>query len=113
MVPQVVDDALDRAAVEEVAIGVGQLRLEHPAYPPAGDRVRESQRKHADDRRQEVPEHRSVENITEQQSSESEIAESKIEGWCEVVADNAVSGFASAQGESNGNREPIRNDCHS
>ncbi len=113
MVPQVVDDTLDGATVEEVAIGVGQLRLEHPSNAPAGDGVGERERKHAHDCRQQVSEYRSVKDITEQEGGEREIAESKIERQREVVANNTDGGFARADRQGKSNCEPIGSDCHS
>jgi hypothetical protein len=44
MVAEVVNHALDRAAVKEVAVGVGELGLEDPPNPPASDGVGERQR---------------------------------------------------------------------
>ncbi len=111
MVPQVVDDALDSATVEKVAIGVGQLRLEHPSHAPAGDGVGERERKHAHDCRQQVSEYRSIKDITEQEGGERKIAESKIEGRREVVANNTDGGFAGAHGEGKANSQPIGSNC--
>jgi hypothetical protein len=54
MVPEVVYDALDGSAVEEVSVGVGELGLQDSSYAPAGDSVGEGEGEHADDRGQEI-----------------------------------------------------------
>src|SRR4029077_17494052 len=64
VIAQVVDHAFDCAAVEEVAVGVRQLGLEHPAHTPPGDSVGQGQRKDANDGREEVSERCSIQDVT-------------------------------------------------
>ena len=42
VVAKVVDDALDRSAVEEMPIRIGKLRLENAPNPPPSNGVRQS-----------------------------------------------------------------------
>jgi len=49
VIAEVVDNAFDRAAVEQVAVGVRQLGLEDSADAPTGDGVRKRESKDAND----------------------------------------------------------------
>src|SRR6266571_3674819 len=86
VVAKVVNHTLDSATVEEVAIGVGQLRLEHAADAPAGDGVRERQGQNANDRREEVAEQGAIQYVADQKASKCEVAEGYEEGTSDVVS---------------------------
>ena len=75
--------------VEEVAIRVGQLRLEHSTHPPASDSVSERKRQHENNGGQEISACRAVENITSQEAGKTHVSERGIQGRSEVNPKNA------------------------
>ena len=65
VVPEVVDDSFDGTAVNEMAVGVGELGLEDGANAPAGDGVGKGEGQDADDGGEEVAEQRPVNEIAQ------------------------------------------------
>src|SRR5215467_16225791 len=94
VIAQVVHDSLDCSTVEQVAVGVGELRLEYATDPPAGDGVRQRQREQADDGGEEVTEQRPIEHVADEKPSQSEIRERQEERAGQVVTQYSYWGLA-------------------
>jgi hypothetical protein len=54
VIAEVVDHAFDRAAMEKVAVGVGELRFQDSTHAPAGDRVGQGEGENANDGGKEI-----------------------------------------------------------
>ncbi len=80
---------LNRAAVEEMAVGIGELGLEDPTHPPPGDGVGEGKCQDANHGGEKVAKERPIEDIADEQGCKGKIAKREIERGCEVVFDNA------------------------
>jgi len=67
VIAEVVYDSFDGTAVEEVAIGVGELRFEDSAHTSAGDGVCKSEGQNTNDRGKEEAKRRSIKDIADEE----------------------------------------------
>jgi hypothetical protein len=67
MIAEVVDNAFDSAAVEEVAVGVRELRFEDRAHAPAGNCVGQGESENANDGSKQVAKRRSIQYIADEE----------------------------------------------
>jgi len=94
VIAQVVDHTLHRAAVEEVAVGVRELRFKDSTNPPSRNRVCECEGQYADDTGEEIAQRSSVEDIGYEEGCECEIDKGNIERRGEIVPHDACNRFS-------------------
>ena len=66
VVADVVDYTLNRPAVEQVAVGVGELGFEDLPHTPARDRIGKRKREYEDDSSEQITDSRSVDDVADE-----------------------------------------------